>query len=57
MTRLALALPVAALIALALCTGSGSATCAAADSPDHHRTSVVRVERCAAAGFRTLVRR
>jgi hypothetical protein len=56
-TRLAVVLTVAALMAIALCAGSGSATCAAAGSPHHHRTSVVRVERCAAAGFRTLVDR
>ncbi|MGF6886183.1 hypothetical protein ABIA39_000150 [Nocardia sp. GAS34] len=57
MTRLAVVLTVAALMAIALCAGSGSATCAAAGSPHHHRTSVVRVERCAAAGFRSLVDR
>ncbi len=49
-------LVVVAIVAV-LWTGSGSPTCVAAQSPRHHHASVVRIERCAAAGVRTLTHR
>ncbi|WP_067890871.1 hypothetical protein [Nocardia vaccinii] len=53
----ALVLVVLAVVAACLWAGSRSASCTAAETGRHHRTSVVRVERCAAAGFKTLVHR
>ncbi|MBY8858363.1 hypothetical protein K7711_17925 [Nocardia sp. CA2R105] len=55
--RAALVLVILAVIGACLWAGSGSASCTATQSGHHHRTSVVRVERCAAAGFRSLVHR
>lgn len=53
----ALVLVVLAVVATCLWAGSRSASCTAVESGGHHRTSVVRVERCAAAGFKSLVHR
>lgn len=55
--RAVLVLAILAAIVASLWCGSGSSCCAAADPVRHHRTSVVRVERCAAAGVRSLVNR
>jgi hypothetical protein len=57
MIRITGVLLVAMAIAVVLWTGSGSPTCVAAQSPHHHHASIVRVERCAAAGLRTLTHR
>ncbi|WP_216896386.1 hypothetical protein [Nocardia alni] len=49
-------LVVTAIVAV-LWTGSGSPTCVAAQSPRHHHSSVVRVERCVEGGLRALTHR
>ncbi|WP_067665239.1 hypothetical protein [Nocardia miyunensis] len=54
-SRAVLVLVVLAVIAACLWAGSGSSSCTATQTGHQHRTSVVRVERCAAAGFRSLV--
>ncbi|MQY20766.1 hypothetical protein [Nocardia macrotermitis] len=55
--RAALVLVILAVIVACLWAGSRTSSCTATQNTHHHRTSVVRVERCAAAGFRSLVRR